>query len=741
MKRASVLVLALAALPAVLAAGIPPTFPATFGPSATSPSSTSDSSTTSSTASSSTSAASPTGTPTLLFVPLDTQSQDVDTCSSDFSIQWVWESGGNFTPLFTLSVTNINVTQKDPPSTLSESSPDQIVNPLSDVRRAIIPSVASGSVISTGTVSAPPGSATTIPGLIESLTTSLDPSAQDIFTWNVNLPQGWYNILATATDAGDDVKGAGGIWASFNAASESFFIRNGSDTSCLAAIGSATTASSTSPGSTTIPGATDTASASGVGSLSSPSHVNRGAIAGGVVGGLAVIVAILGACLWFRQGRRRSTISADDAGAPRSNFGKWGALGSFDSANGTRSAPKSNTAADQLDPVTVLNTSANSRTSKSGGFGLGDMGLAALGLAKSQDKGPSAHTPQSKRNRRPRQSKNSSFGTIDSTGAILASSSSSPTSSAHGHYDPYANYGVFNNAELAYSPHEKGVPMHNLSPTFTPAEEEYHQSKPYVPSSDSLDSDAPGVGVIPIAYEGSPFVTPPPSEPASRHNSTSYSRTSLGGAAQVLSDSSSAPGRTQSKSNSSSPTSSRPMGVPDVPETPRNDSLISNQNRASSPDAIVYTLVDREQLQLGSNGSKGPSKRAVRKPVPSYTPDDSGMFSDTSPVSPVYTYAGTAPSTSTKPSKAGGQSRRAAPEPPSESGSSSSSSFFPAQGASSPQNRMYASTVHSLEHKDSAHSLASLRNMEGDLSGYGSVLGKDGKQMHVLIPDMPLPQN
>ncbi|KAJ3877208.1 hypothetical protein F5051DRAFT_409151 [Lentinula edodes] len=737
---------------------------------------TSSPATTSAISSSSTSSsASATASPYLAF---DLSSTELDTCSP-FNIIWSWGIGANPpVKLITLSVTNINVTQQLPPASSSSSSlsaSSQITNTFTDLdsstdtvaRRQIIPSVASGSVLATGTVSAAPGSSTQLAGLIESLSTALDPSVQSSFTWDqVNLPQGWYEFLATATDAGDVLGGVGGIWTTWNASSEPIFIRNSSDVSCLATITTSTSSSSS--------GATNTAgqsSPSAGGSLSTTSHVNSGAIAGGVIGGLAALVVIIGACLAYLRGRRyRNGLNdAGDGTSPRPNFGKWGALGSFDSANGSRSAPKSTVKAegtDDFDPVTVLNTAANTRPQKSGGFSLGDIGLAAIGLAKPQDSPPSAFTTKSKRVRRTRQAKDSS-GTTESTGAIMSSSFSSsfspPSSSAHGSYDPYADFprGYSNTStrqaeeDFAYSPSEQtGMPMRNLSPSSSPTEEDYSKYQSYVPSTDSLDSGAPGVGTIPIGYEPSPFVTPPPSEPASRHNSRSYSRSSLAPSGNTqafsalgISDSSTSdgfrPNRARSQSQNVSPTSTRPMRGPDVPESPKHEFVSSAQNkRASSPDAFVYTL-NPEQTQSSSSAGKAQSRRTPRKPVPSYTPDEAlGAFTETvtSPTSPVYTYPGPVP---TKPAKAA-TTRRPAPTIPASESASSSTSSFPATTPTTYQRAMnpYGSHVPALEHKDSAQSLASLRNMEGDLSAYNAVLGNEGaKHMHILIPDMPLTQN
>ncbi|KAF5392297.1 hypothetical protein D9757_001380 [Collybiopsis confluens] len=615
MKGPALLVLALVTAGHSVAAVIP-----TFTP-ITSPA------TPPSTASSSAAPAEPSGVPVFQFLELPTT--DISTCSTNYVVTWSWGADGAFpTQAFTLSVTNINVTQSGPPAVASASaSSSQIIHPITDLRRQVIPSVASGSVLSTGTVSAPSGSSSSLPGLLESLTTSLDPRVQNIFTWGiVNLPQGWYRFMATATDGGDTDAGVGGIWSTFNATSDSFFIRNGTDTSCLVSI-----VASTSDGASSGAVPTSTASTAGqsspssVGSISSSSHVNSGAIAGGVVGGIVAIVAVLVACLLYRQRRQRSGASGidgtdtDHPPRPVSENGElWAHLIRPMAPN----------------PVTALNTSVNGRPQKSGGFGLGDMGLAALGLAKPQQNAPSTYSPKSQRHRQ--WSKHNSTATAESAGAMMSSSFSSsefsPASSAHGHFDPYR-------AEES-SPYEKDVPMRDLSPTSSPVREEYLQYQPYISSLDSFGSGAPGAEAIPAGYEPSPFATPPPSQPASRHNSRSYSNQTFAalGPADFYSSAAVRTGRVRSRSQSSnSPTSTRPaMEVPSVPRSP-----MSHQKRASSPDALVYTLDgrNREQLQAGSSGgSKGPTKRTARKPVPSYTPEDSPVDA---PLSPVYMYSGT----------------------------------------------------------------------------------------------------
>lgn len=117
--------------------------------------------------------------------------------------------------------------------------------------------------------------------------------------------------------------------------SSPFSVTAGSDTSCLG--GSNTSASSTGTGtgtSTRTPGTTsrDTGTTGTNSATSVPvvgaTSVNKGAIAGGVVGGLAIVAAFIGLFLFLRyQSSSRRTPSATPVG-------KWGNLGSFDSGKG-----------------------------------------------------------------------------------------------------------------------------------------------------------------------------------------------------------------------------------------------------------------------------------------------------------------------------------------------------------------------------------------------------------------------
>ncbi|KAJ7255415.1 hypothetical protein C8J57DRAFT_608495 [Mycena rebaudengoi] len=160
--------------------------------------------------------------------------------------------------------------------------------------------------------------------ITEAITTESIESAKFGYTWpTVNVPPGLYIIQATFDTS------------SFIVNSTAFLVSAGTDTSCVVAA----TSSPASPASTT-PGTTSgspTSTGSG-GPITPPpeslpinavsSHVSRGAIAGGVIGGLAVIFAAVAAYFYLRYA---SASSAGAAASKKRNTRKWGGLSSTDS--------------------------------------------------------------------------------------------------------------------------------------------------------------------------------------------------------------------------------------------------------------------------------------------------------------------------------------------------------------------------------------------------------------------------
>ncbi|KAF9028225.1 hypothetical protein BDP27DRAFT_1436939 [Rhodocollybia butyracea] len=532
--------------------------------------------------------------PTLVF---GQPPSEIDTCSSALVIPWFWDPNGALPPKgITLSITNINVTQDGPLADITPIIPPQI-----------IPSVTSGAVIETGTVSAAPGSSTPVQGIIEFLASAVDPSTQDSITWSqANLPQAWYVFLATATDAGDTLKGVGGIWTSWSETSDLFFVRNGSDTSC---IGVPTSSGETSSG--TAPAGTATGfSPNSIGSISVSKHVNRGAIAGGVIGVFAALAAVLSVYLCHRRGRHNSA-ARDVDGSPELSICKWDALGSVDPTNGGQSAEQSRS--NDVDPVTVFNTVANSSPQKPSGFD----------LARSKDSPPSAFITKFKPSkRRGRRGRVNPTGTADSAAGMSSSLSSS---SSVGHINLYANPSRMNTGETTGDFGSQGVPLPDLSLTSAPAQEEYPWHPPYpqsLPNSAGpLHSAAPVIGVIPIAYEPlppfvcSPFVMPQPPDSTSRHSSRSYARTSATntsssaryfatfGAPDSVNFADFQANRTRAQLQNNSPTSSYPTHH--SVDSPRAYFLY--YSRASSPDAVVYRDA-LDDMSLGPDQSEPASE-------------------------------------------------------------------------------------------------------------------------------------
>ncbi|KAJ6608240.1 hypothetical protein B0H10DRAFT_1955599 [Mycena sp. CBHHK59/15] len=211
------------------------------------------------------------------------------TCTPG-TVSWIYV--GSLSEV-TLSITNGNVVQLPSPSStitgVFQTASARAINPHSR-REAINQPITNGTI---------------------------DPAA-DSYTWNVNVPAGWYAIVAqfpllTVTQVSD-----------------AFYVANGIDTSCLASSsGSSSSTTSASSTRSVTPTSSDGTSSSGITlpvSGAATSKVNRGAIAGGVIGGLAVLAAAIAAYLYLRYA------SASVGAAPgKRGARKWSGLGSVDS--------------------------------------------------------------------------------------------------------------------------------------------------------------------------------------------------------------------------------------------------------------------------------------------------------------------------------------------------------------------------------------------------------------------------
>ncbi|KAJ7199241.1 hypothetical protein GGX14DRAFT_468383 [Mycena pura] len=216
-----------------------------------------------------------------------------------------------FSPLFgesliTLSVTNFNVAQPAAPASTATGSF----------------SIHDATAVSRGSVSRRDLVDQEItPGFISATTHN--------FTWSsVNVSAGWYELQASFAEAVDTIS------------SPSFYVALGFDASCLLPPASTTSLPSSAgtpastPISTTTSGGTatssgDAASSSGAVlpvSAVSTFKVNRGAIAGGVIGALAIIAAVIAAYFYLRY-------ASASSGAPpkRRGIRRWTGLSSTDS--------------------------------------------------------------------------------------------------------------------------------------------------------------------------------------------------------------------------------------------------------------------------------------------------------------------------------------------------------------------------------------------------------------------------
>ncbi|KAL0958034.1 hypothetical protein HGRIS_000209 [Hohenbuehelia grisea] len=203
---------------------------------------------------------------------------------------------------FNLAITNDEVPQSSAPPGPSSTSSQGDINTFTNVGvpRAV-PTGAQGTGESYTSLT---------------LTENLSPFSGSYLWPKVNITQGWYVLVASMASTG------------FRATSSHFFIRNSSDVSCLiVAPPTSTGAPSSSTTSSIIASQTNDPTIPG----SSSGRVSPGAIAGSVIGGLAVVGACIAAYLFIRFSKKST------ASSPSSHHeigkGAWGGLGSTDSAH------------------------------------------------------------------------------------------------------------------------------------------------------------------------------------------------------------------------------------------------------------------------------------------------------------------------------------------------------------------------------------------------------------------------
>ncbi|KAJ6469393.1 hypothetical protein C8R45DRAFT_937803 [Mycena sanguinolenta] len=202
-------------------------------------------------------------------------------------ISWMYTAAILPDPLeMTLSITNQDVDQLPAPSTTS-----------------------------TGTFN-PPGSRRAMNRrdvtITQPIAANISPELR-LYTWDpVNVTSGWYQLIAALP-----------LLPGFNQQSTVFFVAAGSDTSCLAStssssspLSSSASSKPTSTGDLTFTGGASAAFGVSIASgtstpsetspvLAPSSKVNRGTVAGAVIGGFAAVAAGVAAYIYFRYGSCR----------------------------------------------------------------------------------------------------------------------------------------------------------------------------------------------------------------------------------------------------------------------------------------------------------------------------------------------------------------------------------------------------------------------------------------------------
>jgi hypothetical protein len=237
--------------------------------------------------STSSSAAPASTSPSFVWQPIG----EMFTCGQT-NIRWAYT--GSPSPL-TLNITNINVTQQAPLSSIGPSSTSQAPASAASASSAS-PSLARRQFNGYG--------GSYLPSVNEIFIAGIDPTLNN-FTWtSVIVPQGWYQIYANVQNT-------------VQATSASFYVQNGTNTNCVPqfAAGVPVPATSASASSTShVAVATGTSSPSSAQS----GHSHAGAIAGGVVGGLALLAVVAAIFLCFlRRSPSRTRLHDEDSGGRR----------------------------------------------------------------------------------------------------------------------------------------------------------------------------------------------------------------------------------------------------------------------------------------------------------------------------------------------------------------------------------------------------------------------------------------
>ncbi|KAH9054934.1 hypothetical protein EDB87DRAFT_1362731 [Lactarius vividus] len=220
-----------------------------------------------STTTSSTVQASNTAAPTFQFAAIG------EMCTCEVAeVQWTYS--GPSAPM-SFNITNVNVVQHAPLASSVTSTSQSMTNQI-----YAYPSFAQVGV-SRRQFSGYGGSY--LPPVDEQLATQLDPL---VGTWrwsSVNVPQGWYQMLAT-------------LQGVLTASSSSFFVLNDTNVDCILQFLPTSTSAVQITGTTVASITTETTS-------KAVSHI--GTVVGGIVGGVAAIILAIGAIAFVWRRRRR----------------------------------------------------------------------------------------------------------------------------------------------------------------------------------------------------------------------------------------------------------------------------------------------------------------------------------------------------------------------------------------------------------------------------------------------------
>lgn len=217
------------------------------------------------------------------------------------STTFSWSYSGPNVPLL-LQITNVGVSQDAPPPTTSSPTTTSSSSTYS-------------SIVSTGNLErSTPNTPISSMDLAVTLVMNYNPSAQE-FVWNsVNVSQGWYRLISTIST----------IPMTQNSSSP-FFVRTGSNTSCLGLAAGILSTPTISHSPTTSPSMSSSRPATSLpaSDLSSSSSSKVPTIVGVTVGIGALVIGIL--ILWFILARRKKSRTND--GNNKNSLNRWKGLG------------------------------------------------------------------------------------------------------------------------------------------------------------------------------------------------------------------------------------------------------------------------------------------------------------------------------------------------------------------------------------------------------------------------------